>query len=393
MLVTPAEKKRITQRLAAIAAEERGLLEAAKAKDIFIIAADPCEVCGEHQWAFVHKEPVQGGYDAISGRVRHAWKPKYSRAEVAAANAARDVYDEKVRKLTEEERRLEAHLKGAATGVVPDSVPGWLEKVLGLKSQWRPKLEKAIGIKLDKILGCGHYGCVFRSSDQKWVVKVTRDNTEGPMQALIRDKQRAGEYGMDGFTIVREVYELPVPVKWRRYDSPQIYVIVREDVTPLKAPRPGYYDGLGPGREFVPGVNPRITYAQRDRSIDALHRYKDAAAKWYEAKERAAAAEARGDHYNARRAREQMDTRGTFMMNQIDDISIAFPYISTAMAKFQDEERPLRDVHANNIGIRVHGDIEGAEDAIGAVVIFDPGHTPTKSEGAIVRVNPQRRWP
>ena len=43
----------------------------------------------------------------------------------------------------------------------------------------------------------------------------------------------------------------------------------------------------------------------------------------------------------------------------------------------QDEGMVLRDVHLNNIGWRVHTEIDG-DTLADTLIIFDPGHTPTE---------------
>ena len=52
----------------------------------------------------------------------------------------------------------------------------WVEQLLTK----RDKIEKAIGMPLGTMLGCGHWGCVFEST-APWVVKLSIDPTEGPI--------------------------------------------------------------------------------------------------------------------------------------------------------------------------------------------------------------------
>lgn len=278
-----------------------------------------------------------------------------------------------------------------------EDIPGWLKKVL--KDRGRKVEEaarRAIGpdaaVDWPKKLGCGHYGCAWGIlepglSAPRYVVKVTRDPTEGPMQAKIAERQQRGDYGFDdGFAIVRGVYRLEPDVEWRGKTWP-VYAVVREEVLPvLSAAGKGVmlygYMSAEQREEAVPGIYPPVKRWQLGKAIDALHKYKDAAAKWY----------AQGAL--KRPSQHKLDQLDTEMSEHLSRISDFLPTVGTIMGILQSEGTPLRDVHANNIGVRRHPGVAMPDDpeaGLGYVVIFDPGHLPQGDETAergITRINP-----
>jgi hypothetical protein len=95
-----------------------------------------------------------------------------------------------------------------------------------------------LGWPIGKRLGCGFYGCVFQSDDP-WVVKFTRDPSEGPTWAYIAELQRDPEIASDmgGFLRVNDVARIRPDVIWEQAgEEPQqmpVYAIQRESATPL----------------------------------------------------------------------------------------------------------------------------------------------------------------
>jgi hypothetical protein len=262
-------------------------------------------------------------------------------------------------------------------------LPGWLTKTLGKKTEWKAKIEKTTGLRLLEPLGCGHFGCAFKTDDPKWVVKISRDPTEGPMQAMIAKRQKEGDYGFDGFAIVRAVYKLNVTTLWKGKEWP-VYVIVREEVTPFTA----IYKSHGSGD--VELVSPRTDHQLAERAIGAMHDYKDYAAKWYATKRYPVKVYVRKYGLPEPTTVRSKDELESMMHDKLSRVSDAFPYLGQIMEIMQAEGQPMRDVHWNNIGVRVH-QIDN-DSSIGAVVIFDPGHTPSGEDPAnIATINPARR--
>jgi hypothetical protein len=99
-----------------------------------------------------------------------------------------------------------------------------------------------LGWKIGKRLGCGVYGCVFESTDP-WVVKITRDWSEGPTWAYIAELFADPEIGEDmgGFCRVNDVARLRPDVLWvepaegggKDEDLLPVFAIQREAATPV----------------------------------------------------------------------------------------------------------------------------------------------------------------
>ncbi len=268
----------------------------------------------------------------------------------------------------------EENLKGKS-----DDTPRWLRNVVKdrkkvVEKAVRSALGKDAKVDWKKRFGCGHYGCAYAVKERghkepRYVVKVTRDPTEGPMQATIARRQKAGDYGFDdGFAIVRGVYRIGDDVQHMGKMWP-VYAIVREEVTPVTAVM------------YEPGsIYPPVTPGQLASVMTALNNYKDNAAKWYALKERKASERALGS------VEKLMDA-------SLRAISNYAPPLGEIMGIMQHEGTPLRDVHSQNIGVRHHPGIVDPDDpdaSLGYITIFDPGHTPYEGEAgtSIPRMNP-----
>lgn len=108
-----------------------------------------------------------------------------------------------------------------------------------VKSNQRVFAEQ-LGWHVGRLLGCGFYGCVYESSDP-WVVKFTRDATEGPVWAYIAELHNDPEiaHDMGGFLRPHDVARIRPDVIWDVIgdpDGPQqlpVYAIQRESATPI----------------------------------------------------------------------------------------------------------------------------------------------------------------
>lgn len=326
---------------------------------------ESCRVCNQGMYFSAHS-------DRERTSASHPFDPVGVGAErYSVARAAFATWFATTSALEKEIRALKQRKDGALRDDV--DIPGWMRQTMGYGSDWREKLEGLTGLRLGGIHGCGHYGCAFQTNDPRWVVKVTRDATEGPQQAKIRDLQRKGSYGMaDAFSIVREVYRLGMTLKFKGAENP-VYVVVREDIHPFYGWMDQHHDGWRHGQGRATELTGHPTYQHIRRAIEALHQYKSLAHDWYK-----------------RRGRGDQLVIENKMHDTIQHISNAFPEMATAMQMYQEEGAPFRDVHANNIGVRLH---EHEEHSVGpgSVVIFDPGHTPTDEKRSIVDVNPHGR--
>lgn len=268
-----------------------------------------------------------------------------------------------------------------------DEAPAWLRRVVLVDR--KPKIEEAVqravgkGAKVDwkKRFGCGHYGCAYAVKERgrkepRYVVKITRDPTEGPMQAAIARRQKNGDYGFaDGFAIVRGVYRIGDDVQHMGKMWP-VYAVVREEVKPV--------NGFGVS---IADVYPPINGSQLHSINEALNTYKERAAEWYAERAR---------KKPSQRVLEKLEEK---MSSAIRRISDRAPPLGEIMGILQGEGTPLRDVHSANIGVRHHpgvADPDDPEAGLGYIVIFDPGHTPyakDADEASIARVNPAKKKP
>lgn len=273
--------------------------------------------------------------------------------------------------------------------------PVWLRKLLK-DAAIVSKIDKAIsdvfgkatGIDLvpSGMLGCGHFGCAFKIVNQPaWVAKITRDPTEGAMQAMIGQRQADGEYGFEGFSMVKGVFRLPGDLDYRGKKWP-IHLIIREEVRPLRGIWLQAYRG---GTQPVEDAYPPMTRGGLTSMINSLHDYKELSHKWHTIAEKMR----RGVRVvGGQRSLDKIDAD---MQGPLNNISRYAPQMAETMGILQAEGSPLRDVHAGNIGLRVH---KGAQDpldpeaGLGYVVILDPGHTPSgekidKAAERIVNLN------
>lgn len=266
-----------------------------------------------------------------------------------------------------------------------DPRPTWMRDLLKAKAGWAPKIERSAGLKIrfgaDDVLGCGHYGCVFPTSDPAWVVKISRDPTEGPMQAMILKWQAAGAYLMsDAFALVRGVWQIGPDITWRRKKWP-VFAILREEVKPwLSIDDSNLKYGWSKhdlNNTNVDWIEHKPTYAMVERALSAMGQYRVAASEWHRIND---LKWRKGWEETKERALGQVEDRLIAYSNTISD---SFPEVGGAIEYIRGEGMlgaPLRDVHLGNVGIRQHSGLLNEEDpdyGPGMFVIYDPGHTPT----------------
>lgn len=250
--------------------------------------------------------------------------------------------------------------------IEPIKVDGWLKKFLRLKERQL----RDIGVASFEALGCGHYGCVLPHVDPKWVVKVTRDPTEGPIAAKVTDIRNRHRYGLKGIVLFKEIYKADEVIGWRGKKWP-VYVTVRESIKPF-----GYEDAAKMRSYRIAGetlhAHPKFPGAVWPWDIDhrsepstttALVAMKEAALKWHEAKRESNKDKAYQDY-----------------IHWAEKVGDEFNYLGETLFEMLDEGLVLRDVHWANLGYTTWA-VEDDEDPlwrpVDTVVIHDLGHTPT----------------
>jgi len=262
----------------------------------------------------------------------------------------------------------------------PEKAPGWVTNLVK-SSEFRKRIVSQVSklfpegesIDWSKMLGCGHYGCAFAFKSGRWVLKITRDPTEGPMQAMVGKRQEVGDYGFEGFAIVRGVFRLEPNISFRGKTWP-VYAIVREEVTPFL----DLWSIHGRAMiEGAPRLSPNTDARLVARALSGLQSY-----------------QIESRRFVAFKTEHMKDMALENMRNALNNISDGFPYVGQIMEVLEAEGTPLLDVHAGNVGVRTQRGMtgDGGDDGLGMVVIFDPGHTPTGEEGekvekGIPRVN------
>lgn len=277
-----------------------------------------------------------------------------------------------------------------------------------------------LGVPLGSRLGCGRYGCVFES-ESPWVVKITRDESEGPVwayiQELLGEPLEDGEEGDTGaerypsFLAVRDVVRVRPDVVFNREEQP-VYAIVREEAEPVftsverSSPdgTPSYHDGLSemtlailgltPERLAEAGLTHPVLYSDVARVIDTLPRgvqiqfgalltavnatglYRVAADKFHSLRWRP-----------LRLQEEEAPFDEIVIAQQLADDALASMARAWAILRknplghelgltleraLADADLAFRDLHRGNIGWRTHPVIDGVERPE-CLVILDPG--------------------
>jgi hypothetical protein len=281
----------------------------------------------------------------------------------------------------------------------------------------RDAVEGAIGMPLGDMLGCGSYGCVFRSQGP-WVVKLTVDQTEGPIWAEVVRLIDEEEWGSGGFSRVRKIVRLTPDVGAGRRKR-KLYAIVREDCEPILSTwegRPSRYTWkmLGMPEDMldewtistfhagmVPGIHRRLVrqygYEQWEAehaeerakefydTCEALHRYRD-----LELDHRP------GARRHAWRTYQTPMPRGQ-LIERLEQITYRMhgrwgEPMGESLRLLLSNGIVMRDLHFGNIGWRVHTEIDEDHEPE-CLVIYDPGHTPTSHKPEIEqRMIANARW-
>ena len=92
--------------------------------------------------------------------------------------------------------------------------------------------QHTMGLSIGEYLGHGAWGAVFRSSDLRWIIKVTKDFNEQKAIEFVLDKRGKG-YEATLFPGLAEVLSV-AKVPDLDDDGETLYVIVRENVLPVK---------------------------------------------------------------------------------------------------------------------------------------------------------------
>jgi len=240
----------------------------------------------------------------------------------------------------------------------------WVEALLTK----REAIERAVGVPLGIMLGCGHWGCVFES-EPPWVVKLSIDPTEGPIWSKIAGLMRDEVWGLQGFPEIKSLHRIVPDIVYGGRKR-KVWAIVRENVVPVfvNSRRGLSFSDFTRAKYGLPeGVSPHgraLAQYGRDaedlqRALDGLHEYKRAAQSWH-------------DFHGIPSQRETHEYR----MQRVAEIAFQGPAcapLGESLNMLASHGVYLRDVHLLNIGWHVGRD----DDDWDRIVIFDPGHTPT----------------
>ena len=280
----------------------------------------------------------------------------------------------------------------------PTKATQWVSRLLRDKvlrpriDRWLASVGPGLEIRYEagdpECYGSGHYGSAFALQDKgtydsQWVLKVTRDPTEGPMCDWLRKQQEGGDgVLLGGFARMLAVAKLPDTFSLRGKLWP-VYLIVREEVEPNSWDR-----------------RSDDAYEERNRraGTTALNTIQSAARELAKPRKRGVATVRVWDGSSGGTYRRIDAARA--MQDQIDvlESTPGFSQIGSAIRELRDEHKILLlDAHANNVGKRLYeqdvgdGNTDGTN--VGDYVIFDPGHTPTPNQTQVLRVldNPRRR--
>lgn len=250
----------------------------------------------------------------------------------------------------------------------------WIDQVI----EDRETIEDKIDMPMGEMLGCGRWGCVF-ASDEPWVIKITRDPTEGPLWATLQEWQRnTSTQNNAGLVRIREVLQLRPGVDFEGEEWP-LYVAVREGVVPIY---PSYGSpvltkgaarmlDLEPYTKLSSDPSLLTDESQLYWTLQSLKLFREHADDYYRS-----LFEPRDEdppYYAGEFELQLMDSTLKLMSEQGGWIGGP---LSLTMQTLVESGIILRDVHGRNVGLRVHRNIYGEELPPG-LVIFDPGHTPT----------------
>lgn len=261
---------------------------------------------------------------------------------------------------------------------------------------------RALGVPLGEILGCGHWGCVFDSTPP-WVVKFSLDPNEGPIWQRILELLDEEAYGQGGLTRVKLLTRVEPGIKSGQRTK-KLYAVVREAVAPafmlgrggepFLTPHTAARLGLSPNPDWrydrsneiiwdarmsrETGAEFARTYQADEfvENIKALQRYRIEAFEWQRLR---GPARDVTSHDRLERAINHMrgPTGGP---------------LGETLQMLLSNEVVLGDVHLFNVGWRLHRDAPGFSGEDHTLVIFDPGHTPTRKNVPISTTLVSNPW-
>jgi hypothetical protein len=202
------------------------------------------------------------------------------------------------------------------------------------------------------MFGCGYWGCAYPTADPMWAVKISADPLEGPIAKAILDRQHLREHS--GIAYIFDIWRLKEKVRWGRSGWRDVWVILREAITPAPLDVWGRKPGTAEAADLLWDL--KKVGEKFNVAADAL----DEKGPGY----------GREDRLNF--ADRQwwgliLTAQNTYLTHKIGDF----------MEEFREEfAAVLADVHGGNVGTRDH-DLPGLEDHIrsGAWVAFDLGHS------------------
>lgn len=258
----------------------------------------------------------------------------------------------------------------------------------------RDVFQRVTGWRLGAQLGCGYWGCVF-GSEEPWVVKVTRDPTEGPMWAFIREMYDEHGPMMAGFLRVDDVLRLrpdvaiDVDLAIGAGEVQPVYAVRREEADPMfglatRRDRLRMTERTSGELRVPPMLFDEMKVDQHRSTVEfrgaleILSRYKRRAKD-------IAMELATGDPVPEVLA----DLEGLAVRAALALADHAmFAALSESLVLMAKSGAYFGDVHPGNIGWRVHEEIGGTRLGRRSVIVTDPGlastpYTPTVREALL----------
>lgn len=235
---------------------------------------------------------------------------------------------------------------------------------LAQNTNWKPPYvfqEAFATVSPEDMLGCGYWGCVYPiDTDQRFVVKMTIDPTEGPFVSKLLDD----DYLVNNQGIVRylAVWELEEEFQYRGKGH-TLYVIVREEADVI---------GSNQASQDDPRFCDMLSLRKGQLRLGYLH---------LAAKAKVLQARLKEKHTRLRENMfDQAISQWYETVSALGDTPKGYALANFAMQMYEQHEVILADVHANNIGYRKHslGDIDIDSDLEASekyFIITDPGHS------------------
>jgi len=296
------------------------------------------------------------------------------------------------------------------------------------------RFQRTIDVPIGRLLGCGRFGCVFES-DAPWVVKITRDESEGPvwsyMQSLLEPDEDFPELAtnLPSFLVVRDVVRITPDVVFNGAVQP-VFGIVREEAVPVFVPfevRNPFDDsvvgqhmalstltqeilGLSPKAVQRVGLQEPVLYTQLSERVARFHPgvqkqfallheallgtrdYRQAADRFHQLRwlplrlrdEGAGGRELQTAEDQANEALKDVVSAWQRLRNN----PLATELGLTLETALNAADLVFRDLHAYNVGWRVHRLVGGVERPQ-CMVILDPGAMATPHSPSIREVELQ----